>query len=278
MLHFVDTEKCLQLALELGVIVFGIGTFALFPFYGVLSSYFGSYVNSYIWVVSASNMSGVTPAIAMLICFWLILWIFATRAHCFLDTTFISSLRVFRKITYNNVHHLLKRFILVWIVNATVVLAVNIGYVGAVVNGHYDVTTLNIFALLLSLFKLVWNNILLGGILYRKLIRNVLQINLTGYHMILLSLFNNVVVPYIAEALISPNCFLYALRKPPAIEVTYVNENCGFDIVCDRIGCRSYYRCSVVNGYLSGTGVVNTSYIPPFHYSYQCSSFVGKKV
>jgi Leucine-rich repeat (LRR) protein len=78
-----------------------------------------------------------------------------------------------------------------------------------------------------------------------------------------LLIFNNVLAPFVAAIFVSPNCFYYLLITPPEVTTSYNTVQCD-----EEIG--SY----VTEGVCLETSVINQSlsYIPPFFYSYQCSS------
>jgi Leucine-rich repeat (LRR) protein len=78
-----------------------------------------------------------------------------------------------------------------------------------------------------------------------------------------LLIFNNVLAPFVAAIFVSPNCFYYLLITPPEVTTSYNTVQCD-----EEIG--SY----ITEGVCLETSVINQSlsYIPPFFYSYQCSS------
>jgi hypothetical protein len=75
--------------------------------------------------------------------------------------------------------------------------------------------------------------------------------------LIVVSLFNNIAAPYIAETSTSPNCFYYFINNVPSITSYY------YDV------CILYRKCVLqkIKTFLT--------YEPFFHYNYQCffSSF-----
>eukprot|EP01040_Poterioochromonas_malhamensis_P010101 gene10101-10980_t len=75
--------------------------------------------------------------------------------------------------------------------------------------------------------------------------------------------FNNVIAPLIAALFISPDCFYYLLVTPPSITTDY-NV-----VVCDKeVGSYIYEGICLDYNVLTPS----VSFIPPFLYSYQCSS------
>jgi Leucine-rich repeat (LRR) protein len=179
------------------------------------------------------------------------------------------------------------RRIIVTILNCSVVLCVNIAYVySTVVNVNKN--WVNLLAFLLSLYKLTWSNIVLveyirkfcispirnaereleSGLFSSNPNQQPTRLFLKSLHkqsisyLFRLSVFNNVIAPFMAAALVSPYCFYYILATPPNESVSYQIFQC-LSITAGvlRNSCSSF-------GYVSHS----TSYDPPFDYSYQCSS------
>lgn len=109
----------------------------------------------------------------------------------------------------------------------------------------------------------------------------------TTIHL-LLSIFNNVVAPYLAEAFISANCFKYALTQAPAISavsqgtacyLTYYSfVNSDFQGVLSS-GITGHLTCAPRSSIpanetvgLTFARVTSISYNPAYTYSFQCSS------
>lgn len=76
-----------------------------------------------------------------------------------------------------------------------------------------------------------------------------------------LILFNGIVVPCMVTMFISPDCFYSVIVTPDAVQATYQYSTCDVLYTNDRSVCTSYT-----------TVTSTTSYLPPFNYSYQCSS------
>ncbi len=73
--------------------------------------------------------------------------------------------------------------------------------------------------LAVSLFKIFWSTeVVLKGL--GSYLTSTLNIKLSVNVLIGLLLFNNIVAPYLAESLFSPNCFLYVIDSPAPVSTT----------------------------------------------------------
>ena len=147
----------------------------------------------------------------------------------------------------------------VMLMNITFVTAINGLYIHAVNNAKYGYASLIVISFLMSVFKLLWAFVvLLGGWeipdSLKKRFFGLTHTNpaslsstlLTDNTVVWICLFNHLIAPFIAEAFVSPNCFLYLVSPQPQSNAPYL------DII--------------------HVNTVNTiTLIPPFHYSYQCS-------
>jgi hypothetical protein len=75
-----------------------------------------------------------------------------------------------------------------------------------------------------------------------------------------LVMFNNIASPCLAIAAISSSCFYNAVFLPPSVDSQYSFQFCSSVLISDG-SCLEYV-----------TETHHTSYMPPFIYSYQCSS------
>jgi hypothetical protein len=194
---------------------------------------------------------------------------------------------------------LLRRF-LAGILNAMIVLTVNILYV-YISSLHVEKTLLGALALLVSLYKILWSNIVLVEYIRKFVTKPIKQAEKEIYryeeeeraissgqrdsrsadssklasrlflkslhgqalsYLFQLSVFNNVIAPFLAAALASPNCFFFILFSPAKVSVSY-------DIFqCIEFATNTFRNYCEAFGYVSHA----TSYSPPFIYSFQCSS------
>jgi hypothetical protein len=95
--------------------------------------------------------------------------------------------------------------------------------------------------------------------------------------LVVLSMFNNILAPYAAEAFVSPNCFEYSLI-PPAPDTSEIStEPCylssptrnpeNVTILCGASVTQFVTFVSALSN-----PVTTVTFYPPFIYSYQCSS------
>jgi hypothetical protein len=148
-----------------------------------------------------------------------------------------------------------------------VILGVNMLVVGGV-NAAFVTVALTqssgLFVLaqiLMSLFKLFWNAVstpYLIGVAAKLTSQGAEDPSLNTLH-VFLGLFNNIAIPCLVVAVLSPSCFYSVFDAPPAVTSTYVVQDCYFGTAFGY--CTFRYAT-----YLS------SSYNPPFAYSYQCSS------
>jgi hypothetical protein len=169
------------------------------------------------------------------------------------------------------------------LVDIVLVMSLNGAYVSATVQGLYDQRVITLLSLLLSLFKLCLSKffvILLTSQQANTKLAAYIPMHLSEKLLLSLSLFNNVVVPILVEVLISPNCFLFAITSPPAVSISYglaacpVNEFCQFNKTSYVTTCELALDCVSGTSQLALATKLTTSFVPPFHYSYQCASSV----
>ena len=182
------------------------------------------------------------------------------------------------------------RITLLLLINASVVLAVNMSYIYAISTSLSGIAK-QIIAFGISLYKLAWNEVVilafemvkrnqfssgrLNVILKNMVDKNIEEHDLANVemegnvysvlaaNMTWLSIFNNIIAPFIAVAFISPDCFYYTIYPAQSVEATYSINACDFGVADSG---QIIYDCRLLRQSAS------TSYTPPFIYSYQCSS------
>ncbi len=80
--------------------------------------------------------------------------------------------------------------------------------------------------------------------------------------LVFIMLVNNITIPCLSVALVSPNCFSTLLHDAPPVVSSYVVEQC---VVYNHFVDKSHCSASVRNTHY-------ITYVPQFVYSYQCSS------
>jgi Leucine-rich repeat (LRR) protein len=249
----------------------------LLVYYPNVASEYRTHQHTYAYRASAAYVSGVAPFVTEFVLFVAFL-VFVLLCYCYMLTRFEQTEGAVLSRTHDmftmgqrRIEHLTKHKVLVYgayfTVNFIVVLGVNILFIYlSLYAGSRVVIAAQI---LMSLFKLLWNNMLT---LYAALYfveRNeegidVAQASLSRvfYMQLFVMLLNNIAIPCLVVAAISPNCFYNVFIPPPAVEASYVTQQCTGVVFQD--GCNIY-----------NARTTTLTYDPPFNYSYQCSgSFV----
>ena len=256
----------------------------LLPWYAIASHYYGSYYDQYAWVVSAAFLSGFTPTLTELFLFMALLVVFyiciinitnkvqqQKKVQCsdnFKESTVECSGSIQENTvecsdsTSSKVHTTISYriciYILVLLINVVIVLGVNIAYIVAALKLQSN--ELFIVQLALSIFKLFWNSICTPYLIHTAVVYIGSTYKSTGLVLVqlILGLLNNIFIPCIVVAILSPLCF-YGLFNPPAVVHSYYITTL----------CKSTYftDCNTKISVLQ-----ESSYTPPFIYSYQCSS------
>jgi Leucine-rich repeat (LRR) protein len=275
--HLSDLMKALSI-LRLGLLlIFLYLIIVMMPIYSTLAVYCCSYTTQYIWTVSSAFLSGVTPA-AIVLLFLVIFLIFCFYlAHKFSMLLQIPTHRNQRiSVLWNN-KTIWIIFLVIIMIDVVVVMVANGSYVYAIYQS-LSRSNMLLVSISLALFKFSWGSLVLVPLFGKYVVSNLLdklevpiteeianQIEVSVLNILIsLSIFNNVIVPYIASAFISPNCFLYFFTSPPTVSTSYDS-----------------YISVVSNVIISGQGVVilaprlvtnSISYTPPYIYSYSCNS------
>jgi hypothetical protein len=124
-----------------------------------------------------------------------------------------------------------------------------------------DNGVLFIAQLLLSLFKLFWNTVCTPFLVYLAT-GIITQSSVTASFVtvqVLIGLFNNIAVPCLVVAVLSPSCFYSVFDASQTVHSTFVVQQC---LTLPRVA-----YCTFVNA-----DQLQSSYDPPFSYDYQCSS------
>jgi Leucine-rich repeat (LRR) protein len=251
----------------LGTAVAAYCVVVLVPLYASSTSY-NSYTYQYAWTVSGAFLAGKAAFAAemtflmlmLLMCGLLVVWkrTFNNSGAAAVLNLQASSQRV-----------LLYAVFLLF--NLIVVVGVNIAFVLATlrVTGRQ----LSAIQVLLAMFKVGYNNIVAPVARRRiewRLLRgggSMLQQEFTALQLYM-SLFNNVVVPCLVVAVISPSCFYNVFHAADDVVSSYAyNGTCSTVAVTGTTQRGFIYECSGAQ-----RTVDTTAYSPPFTYNYQCSS------
>jgi Leucine-rich repeat (LRR) protein len=247
----------------------------LLPTFSVLTYFTHSYSNEYIWNVSAVLLSGQTAAIVLMIVFFVVVVSVYFQLQSILNSSATT-------VVSDEIQHrgssadprtfstpLALTYCLVLLADIVVMSFGDIFYVIVVVNYSETITT--IAAIVLAMFRMLSNNFLL--LMLPKLKSFLVGENVDRGTEIsrvsesrdisfveILTLLNNVLIPVFAVLIILPDCFYNTFVSPESVSSSYKFISCG-----------EYFRNGTL-GLLCDEDVVETSYTPPFIYSYQCSS------
>jgi Leucine-rich repeat (LRR) protein len=154
------------------------------------------------------------------------------------------------------------------LINLTVVVGVNVAYVYAVIYKSNDY--LLAAQILVAFFKFLWNGIgttyLVRWTTKRFMLGSdqVWQSRASQTRFILIQVFiallNNIAIPCIVVAVVSPSCFSDVFSPAPAVSAPYNYE------ICLNLIHGECIKYTVVES--------RTTYKPSFNYSYQCSSSI----
>lgn len=254
----------------------------MFPTYIALSASYNSYQHEYAWITSAPYLSGLNATIVLVIEFWLLFVLVRYGLHKIVKSSDnhllnrqsrVSSAAV-EPANNNQTTSDLQRYaiyVIIATVNIVVMIAVNGAYVYISITSTQRVVQFAQFVL--ANFKLVWNEVCLQRGLRYLQAREVLKrpdvvSNITL--VVVMVLLNNIIIPSMATAAISSECFYFLLVPAPAVTAVYSFSECAqYDIARAKIGVVESTPC--INNVISST---NISYNPPFQYSYQCSSVI----
>lgn len=149
------------------------------------------------------------------------------------------------------------------LINFSVSIGANIAYIYAVFNGGFAVIVLA--GLLLSVFKLFWNGVC-GPVLTSWCMHEMRHFNRNGSELFSVQLFaaliNYIAIPCLTVAVISPNCFYNLFVSTDPVESQYLYKIKYMEKVGTYVKYIDFYQ------------IGSTSYVPPFVYSYQCSSSI----
>jgi hypothetical protein len=238
----------------------------------VLSTAVGTYVNQYTWLMSAAYLHGATPVavIAVMLVTWFLLESICVvrqlrgRAQMLSLESIPESASKSEMVagpTYVHICAAGVRVVAVFVINIAVIGLVNTGYLIEVLNNNPHI---QIIQIALSLFKVTWNWVYINGSL-KWLKQSWSSAGMEkGSHSVLfrywIKMFNFVVVPCFATAIISDSCFLKLFQQQAAPAVYLLRcESTNVSYVCEQ---------SFVDQNSEPT------LDPPFIYSFQCSSAV----
>ena len=280
----------------------------LLPLYALLSIKYRTYWYTYAWQLSIAYMSGIIPAILILLIMLILLfgiysilcnnlWINIYHLYQRSNNKIITTSTTLHEtnhcdaqtntndtmITLGSYRFTIKRSYTRWyismiiggIINITVALLVNVNYIIALTRGLYTSDIQQTLSFLITMYRIIWNNTIM------ELLQNIIIKLLPNYNknneliiisfMISINLFYHIIIPCIAVAFVSPDCFYYALYPATTVKASFGFEECDgnvFPSYNSNSGTNSgsyYCEAEYKTAYVS-------NYKPPFTYNYQCTS------
>lgn len=167
-------------------------------------------------------------------------------------------------------------FLFVVVLNTIIVIAINVAYVTSISANQYTPNDITVISAAMSVFKAIWIAFL-WGLATSEFMKREYGLVISVHALIMFSLFNNILVPFLAEAFVSPNCFLYLITAAPKISISTLSLSCKTSLTCKGDSCDPVTACPSPDASLQelegdGATFLTLSYTPPFHYSYQCGS------
>lgn len=254
------------------------------PLYLVLDLYYSTLTYSYAYTASIAYLSGATPAYILIVFLSLLMFgvIFGFRS--FYESYIMTGLghRTLLRTTSRIIERFGSRlmwyktlgYLAVIAFNFSVVIGVNVAFVFTVL--HFNGYIVTFAQLLLSAFKLFWNGVV-APLSFRMcfdylstLDRNLSITEFFGIQL-MVSLSNNVLIPFISLIFINPNCFYYFFIATVDPVQSSDEEAVEYLTIKYDAAKAQFYPQLVDYSYSS-----STEYQPPFVYNYQCSFSILK--
>ena len=258
----------------------------LVPIYGILSVFYGTHADLYVWTVSAAFKSGAEPA-GILLLAWVL---FLASVHRHLVSQYWSGDKatspiVTPPITLRKTKFVLQllfifRIVVIFSINFLFILIPNIVYVTIV--STYDSRAQISASLVLTVYKMAWGSIALPRLLALSI--GVVEVYVSGHGLeawreeyvfeLTLRVFNSIIAPAVALFTVDANCFKEVLFRPPAIETSYAMTACytwvDYGTVYNSATSQSFVE--LVSGTKCSDKEQILSYQPSFEYGYQCAA------
>jgi hypothetical protein len=252
-------SKALFMLIFFNVIMWMSVSLLLNDYYG-----FNMYKSSYLYSFSTTFLSGVTPSIILFILGFISILV----VYYVLDNYKLKYDENKNIENKNNENEIVKYNENLRKLSLFIVLIINI-WVMFIVNGLYVYSTFFLNSLKLFFIEIAvaflkifwfWQAV---PLLTKKIksIFNCKNSNDETTFQCLISIINNIAIPLCASAILSPNCFNNIFVPSELVISSYsYNECTSFaSNVCDEYTSFTYF----------------TSYLPPYSYSYQCSSTIA---
>jgi len=250
------------------------------PLYLVCTGAYGTLTHQYAWRASAAYLSGAVPFAAFTL---VVLVMFGTVRYCLhLRAAATKAAPPTHSVQAHHYTRLsVQSYVMVYTVfvavNFTITAGANVAYIYVAL--YKSDSFLSFAQLLLSLYKFAMNSLFspyLIHVLSIWALRFTEQASADARFpvaefvsvQLFVALFNNIAIPCIVTAIVSPNCFIYAFRQAPTVNSSFKyvggcskTDNIEFGYSAAVVACDAYDILEA-----------STSYSPPFKYTYQCSS------
>lgn len=271
-LEFLESLRSYVLVITATVVVVFIVT------YGVLSMYYSTYLHKYAWTVSICYLSGWVPGVCLVVIMIAFLLFNARVTQLFVGTAEPNK-------TITNVG---KEFINEWkslalpmlyvLLNIVVVLVVNAFYVLIFISGITEPEQ-NILTIAMALFKEFWRWLIMNSLRWKSVehVGNIWGRDSVTSGLLFVCLFNNILAPCVATAMVNGDCFYYALKAASAVQYTNEISYCSkyymdFNTITNTLTGEVTYEYFHGACELYGNILISTSFIPSFSYSFECTS------
>jgi Leucine-rich repeat (LRR) protein len=266
-----DVMKATEMVCTLGTGSMAYCILVLLPVYGAVNAFHPSFTYKYAWTVSGVFLTGTVAFAleAVLLLLQLPVGAYVADLLAFRDgplsvrgTAADTHAATGRNSTGAR-HTLIATAVM--ILSLVVVTGVNIGFVVATLN--LTGKQLTAIQVLLAVFKLGFNNVVVPALENR--VKALGGRHSVSTSQLLLVLLNMIVIPCLVVIVISPACFYDALKGVNSVTSSYgYSGDClSFKVVTDALTGSQTLACAGAQ-----TAVDSTTYMPPFAYSYQCSS------
>jgi Leucine-rich repeat (LRR) protein len=228
-----------------------------------LAKTFSTHSVQYLWQTTAAFLHNITPTVMIL------LFLYASVVVLGFTTRLSNEVGVQQRSRFVSMMWHCRvypadaaRVVLMFVLHIVITVGVNVLYVVALLHGVSGAVLLAL-QLALSVFKLLWNNV-------------VVRTNISGLKMAavpalfcsaFLQLFTFIAGPVIATFLSDNSCFRYVLTGQPAVDSSFQVSESSCVLFCDPL-------CRDICAFSSSSLTIVTSVTPPWLYSYQCSSIL----
>lgn len=235
---------------------------------------YGTVQEQFAFVLSICFLSGLVPAVVIAVI--LLLFIFLLQ-YLFIVGTTVPKSSGKENVESSQKYDRWQRawFILLTSANIFLVVVVNGLFVYAN-EQQINVVALTAVTFALSIFKLVWVSIIIAVGGPQEAGKPPLM---DSWTLIMLTCFNNILAPMIAQAFVSTGCLYYSIEAEPVVSASFFVSSCRFFLV-PVVRKVEYYIANDILGdslfLLCSAELRESSYAPPFIYGYRCSSSLIK--